>query len=108
MAHRVQPGPLPQHMAEFSVTGKLMGTLGLLCMSPNLEVGMAASEALHYLFKVLALQRSEHPGLMPQGRGKRGPWLPVTGPTGSPARCWGAPGGRPPFSGQGPKRALSR
>lgn len=46
------------------MTGKLMGTLGLLCMSPNLEVGMAASEALHYLFKVLALQRSEHPGLM--------------------------------------------
>uniref|UniRef100_A0A4W2C2G0 Maestro heat like repeat family member 1 n=1 Tax=Bos indicus x Bos taurus TaxID=30522 RepID=A0A4W2C2G0_BOBOX len=47
------------HTAEFSMTGKLMGTLGLLCMSPNLEVGMAASEALHYLFKVLALQRSE-------------------------------------------------
>ncbi|XP_059731829.1 maestro heat-like repeat-containing protein family member 7 isoform X1 [Bos taurus] len=46
------------HTAEFSMTGKLMGTLGLLCMSPNLEVGMAASEALHYLFKVLALQRS--------------------------------------------------
>lgn len=67
MAHRVQPGPLPQHMAEFSMTGKLMGTLGLLCMSPNLEVGMAASEALHYLFKVLALQRSEHPGLMASG-----------------------------------------
>lgn len=64
VARGVQPGPLPQHTAEFSMTGKLMGTLGLLCMSPNLEVGMAASEALHYLFKVLALQRSEHPGLM--------------------------------------------
>ncbi|XDB58880.1 hypothetical protein ABFV05_012496 [Capra hircus] len=50
--------PVLAHMAEFSMTGKLMGTLGLLCMSPNLEVGMAASEALHYLFKVLALQRS--------------------------------------------------
>ena len=61
MARGVQPGPLPQHTAEFSMTGK---PLGLLCMSPNLEVGMAASEALHYLFKVLALQRSEHPGLM--------------------------------------------
>ena len=64
MALGVQPGHLPQHTAELYMTGKLMGTLGLLCMSPNLEVGMAASEALHYLFKVLALQRSEHPGLM--------------------------------------------
>uniref|UniRef100_A0A8C6CYL9 Maestro heat-like repeat family member 5 n=1 Tax=Moschus moschiferus TaxID=68415 RepID=A0A8C6CYL9_MOSMO len=57
------------HMAEFSMTGKLMGSLGLLCMSPNLEVSMGASEALHYLFKVLVLQRSEawRPRADPEG-----------------------------------------
>lgn len=36
-----------------------MGTLGHLCMSRSLEVSEGASEALHYLFKVLVLQRSE-------------------------------------------------
>lgn len=49
----------PQHMAKFSMTGTLMGTLGHLCMSRSLEVSEGASEALHYLFKVLVLQRSE-------------------------------------------------
>lgn len=46
-------------MAKFSMTGTLMGTLGRLCMSHSLEVSEGASEALHYLFKVLVLQRSE-------------------------------------------------
>ncbi|CAN0572307.1 unnamed protein product [Rangifer tarandus platyrhynchus] len=46
------------HMAKFSMTGTLMGTLGRLCMSRSLEVSEGASEALHYLFKVLVLQRS--------------------------------------------------
>ncbi|XP_042557117.1 maestro heat-like repeat-containing protein family member 7 [Dipodomys spectabilis] len=46
------------HMSLFSMTGKLMGILGLLSVHSNHEVSMEASEALHYLFKILVLQRS--------------------------------------------------
>ncbi|XP_046318765.1 maestro heat-like repeat-containing protein family member 7 [Marmota monax] len=45
------------HMTLFSMSGKLMGTLGLMCVNSNQEISMEASEALHYLFKTLALQR---------------------------------------------------
>ncbi|OWK08550.1 hypothetical protein Celaphus_00011283 [Cervus elaphus hippelaphus] len=45
------------HMAKFSMTGTLMGTLGRLCMSHSLEVSEGASEALHYLFKVLFFRK---------------------------------------------------
>lgn len=41
-----------QHMAEFSMSGQLMGTLGLFCMNPNQEISMGALEALLYLFKI--------------------------------------------------------
>ncbi|XP_027630359.1 maestro heat-like repeat-containing protein family member 7 [Tupaia chinensis] len=51
--------PELSHMAEFSMSGKLMGILGLFCVDPNNEISTGASEALHYLFKVLVLQRSE-------------------------------------------------
>lgn len=33
------------HMAEFSMSGQLMGTLGLFCMNPNQEISMGALEA---------------------------------------------------------------
>lgn len=46
-------------MEEFSTSGTLMGTLGLFCMNSSCETSAGASEALHYLFKVLALHRSE-------------------------------------------------
>nr|XP_020139975.1 maestro heat-like repeat-containing protein family member 7 [Microcebus murinus] len=46
------------HMAEFSMSGRLMGIFGLFCMNSNHEISVGASEALHYLFKVLVLQRS--------------------------------------------------
>ncbi|KAK2503508.1 hypothetical protein MC885_018238 [Smutsia gigantea] len=49
------------HMEEFSTSGKLTGTLGLFCMNSSYEISAGASEALHYLFKVLVLQRSEKP-----------------------------------------------
>uniref|UniRef100_A0A8D1ZRB4 Maestro heat like repeat family member 7 n=1 Tax=Sus scrofa TaxID=9823 RepID=A0A8D1ZRB4_PIG len=49
--------PELSHVAEFSMSGKLMGTLGLFCMNSNYEISMGASEALHYLFKVLVLHR---------------------------------------------------
>ncbi|XP_073656032.1 maestro heat-like repeat family member 5 isoform X4 [Tursiops truncatus] len=45
--------PELSHMAEFSMSGQLMGTLGLFCMNPNQEISMGALEALHYLFKIL-------------------------------------------------------
>nr|XP_058939920.1 maestro heat-like repeat-containing protein family member 7 [Kogia breviceps] len=51
--------PELSHMAEFSISGQLMGTLGLFCVNPNQEISMGASEALHYLFKVLVLHRSK-------------------------------------------------
>ncbi|XP_058165304.1 maestro heat-like repeat-containing protein family member 7 [Dasypus novemcinctus] len=51
--------PQLSHMMEFSMSGKLMGILCLFCMDPNQEVSPEASEALHYLFKILVLQRSK-------------------------------------------------
>ncbi|XP_032955766.1 maestro heat-like repeat-containing protein family member 7 isoform X2 [Rhinolophus ferrumequinum] len=45
------------HMTEFSISGKLMGTLGLFCMNPQYDICMRASEGLLYLFQVLVLQR---------------------------------------------------
>lgn len=51
--------PSRQHMMEFSISGKLMGTLGLFCMNPQYDICMGASEGLLYLFQVLVLQRSE-------------------------------------------------
>ncbi|KAL4828493.1 hypothetical protein H8958_013137 [Nasalis larvatus] len=47
-----------QHMEEFSMSGKLMSIFGLFCMGCNHEISIEASEALHYLFKILVLQRS--------------------------------------------------
>lgn len=41
------------------MSGKLMGLLGLSCMNPSYELGVGASEALHYLFKILVLHRSK-------------------------------------------------
>nr|KAF6399875.1 hypothetical protein HJG59_010141 [Molossus molossus] len=46
------------HMAKFTISGRLMGTLGLFCMNPNPDVSTGALEGLHYLFKVLVLHRS--------------------------------------------------
>ncbi|EPY77749.1 hypothetical protein CB1_001198002 [Camelus ferus] len=45
------------HAAESSMSGQLLGTLGLFCMSANHEISLGASEALHYFFKILALHR---------------------------------------------------
>nr|XP_037841687.1 maestro heat-like repeat-containing protein family member 7 [Chlorocebus sabaeus] len=45
-------------MEEFSMSGKLMSIFGLFCMDCNHEISKEASEALHYLFKILVLQRS--------------------------------------------------
>uniref|UniRef100_A0A8C5LEL4 Maestro heat-like repeat family member 3 n=1 Tax=Jaculus jaculus TaxID=51337 RepID=A0A8C5LEL4_JACJA len=45
-------------MMSFSINGKLMGILGLFCMDINQETSIEASEALHYVFKILVLQRS--------------------------------------------------
>ncbi|XP_037662159.1 maestro heat-like repeat-containing protein family member 7 [Choloepus didactylus] len=50
--------PQLSHMMEFLMSGKLMGILGLFCMDSNQEISAEASEALHYLFTILALQRS--------------------------------------------------
>ncbi|XP_008505812.2 maestro heat-like repeat-containing protein family member 7 isoform X2 [Equus przewalskii] len=50
--------PELSHVMEFSMSGKLMGLLGLSCMNPSYELGVGASEALHYLFKILVLHRS--------------------------------------------------
>ncbi|XP_077758549.1 maestro heat-like repeat-containing protein family member 7 isoform X1 [Canis aureus] len=50
--------PELSHLTEFSITGKLMGILGLFCMNTNYEISAEASEALHYLFKILVLHRS--------------------------------------------------
>ncbi|XP_031790606.1 maestro heat-like repeat-containing protein family member 7 [Piliocolobus tephrosceles] len=50
--------PELSHMEEFSMSGKLMSIFGLFCMGCNHEISIEASEALHYLFKILALQRS--------------------------------------------------
>ncbi|XP_060034499.1 maestro heat-like repeat-containing protein family member 7 [Erinaceus europaeus] len=50
--------PELSHMAEFTVSGKLVGTLGLYCIHHQAEVSSGAAETLHYLFKVLVLQRS--------------------------------------------------
>ncbi|KAL4674249.1 hypothetical protein H8959_018183 [Pygathrix nigripes] len=47
-----------EHMEEFSMSGKLMSIFGLFCMGCNHEISIEASEALHYLFKILVLQRS--------------------------------------------------
>ncbi|KAM4860594.1 maestro heat-like repeat-containing protein family member 7 isoform 1-T1 [Thomomys bottae] len=49
------------HMSLFSISGTLMGILGLLCVHSNRDVSSEASEALHYLFKILVLQRSVKP-----------------------------------------------
>uniref|UniRef100_H0XRZ8 Maestro heat like repeat family member 7 n=1 Tax=Otolemur garnettii TaxID=30611 RepID=H0XRZ8_OTOGA len=46
------------HMTEFSMSGKLMGILGLFCVDLNHDISMGASEALHYLFTILVLQRT--------------------------------------------------
>lgn len=48
-----------QHMSEFSISGRLMGTLGLSCTSPHDDVCMGASEGLQYLFQILVLHRRE-------------------------------------------------
>ncbi|XP_063469780.1 uncharacterized protein [Symphalangus syndactylus] len=45
------------HMEEFSMSGKLMSIFGLFVMGCNHEISIEASEALHYLFKILVLQR---------------------------------------------------
>uniref|UniRef100_A0A8C9ALQ3 Maestro heat-like repeat family member 5 n=1 Tax=Prolemur simus TaxID=1328070 RepID=A0A8C9ALQ3_PROSS len=45
------------HMTEFSMSGRLTGVFGLFCLNSNQEISMGASEALHYLFKILVLQR---------------------------------------------------
>ncbi|XP_017752044.1 PREDICTED: maestro heat-like repeat-containing protein family member 7 isoform X2 [Rhinopithecus bieti] len=50
--------PELSHMEEFSMSGKLMSIFGLFCMGCNHEISIEASEALHYLFKILVLQRS--------------------------------------------------
>ncbi|CAK7310461.1 Maestro heat-like repeat-containing protein family member 7 [Vulpes lagopus] len=50
--------PEVSHLTEFSISGKLMGILGLFCMNANYEISAEASEALHYLFKILVLHRS--------------------------------------------------
>ncbi|XP_077012907.1 maestro heat-like repeat-containing protein family member 7 [Tamandua tetradactyla] len=50
--------PQLSHMTEFVMSGRLMGILGLFSMDPNQESSAEASEALHYLFKILVLQRS--------------------------------------------------
>nr|XP_030700223.1 uncharacterized protein LOC115845977 isoform X3 [Globicephala melas] len=57
--------PELSHMAEFSMSGQLMGTLGLFCMNPNQEISMGALEALHDLFKILVLHRGERAGRVP-------------------------------------------
>lgn len=41
------------------MTGTLMGLWGLFCLHSNPEISQGASEALHYLFKILVLQRSK-------------------------------------------------
>ncbi|XP_057583625.1 maestro heat-like repeat-containing protein family member 7 isoform X3 [Hippopotamus amphibius kiboko] len=46
------------HVAAFSMSGQLMGALGLVCMSPAQELSTGAAEALHYLFRVLVRHRS--------------------------------------------------
>ncbi|XP_032144568.1 maestro heat-like repeat-containing protein family member 7 [Sapajus apella] len=51
--------PELSHMEKFAMSGKLMSILGLFCMDCNQEISIEASEALHYLFKILVLQRSE-------------------------------------------------
>ncbi|EHH22062.1 hypothetical protein EGK_05252 [Macaca mulatta] len=57
--------PELSHMEEFSMSGKLMSIFGLFCMDCNHEISKEASEALHYLFKILVLQRNTvSPGSM--------------------------------------------
>uniref|UniRef100_A0A667IGE0 Maestro heat like repeat family member 7 n=1 Tax=Lynx canadensis TaxID=61383 RepID=A0A667IGE0_LYNCA len=51
--------PRLSHMMEFSMTGKMMGILGLSCMNANHEISVEASEALHYFFKILVLHRRD-------------------------------------------------
>ncbi|XP_036211083.1 uncharacterized protein LOC118678949 [Myotis myotis] len=46
------------HLADFSISGRLMATLGIFCMSRSPDASAGASEGLHYLFKVLVLHRS--------------------------------------------------
>lgn len=41
------------------MSGKLIGILGLSCMNADYEISSGASEALHYLFKILVLHRSK-------------------------------------------------
>ncbi|XP_016790920.2 uncharacterized protein LOC469634 isoform X2 [Pan troglodytes] len=50
--------PELSHMEEFSMSGKLMSIFGLFVMGCNHEISIEASEALHYLFKILVFQRS--------------------------------------------------
>lgn len=49
----------PQHMVDFSISGKLMGIFGLFCTNPQQDICMGASEGLHYLFQILVLHRSK-------------------------------------------------
>ncbi|XP_062971143.1 maestro heat-like repeat-containing protein family member 7 [Cynocephalus volans] len=49
--------PELSHMTEFSMSGTLMGTLGLFCMNPSNKISTEAAEALHYFLKILVLQR---------------------------------------------------
>lgn len=46
-------------MASFSITGKLMSTFSIFCLNPSQDICSSAMEALHYLFIILVLQRSE-------------------------------------------------
>uniref|UniRef100_G3UDW7 Maestro heat like repeat family member 7 n=1 Tax=Loxodonta africana TaxID=9785 RepID=G3UDW7_LOXAF len=70
--------PELSNMMEFSVSGQLMGTFGLFCMDPVQEISTRASEALHYLFKILVLQRNprdcphENPEAVGHSRSQRG------------------------------------
>ncbi|XP_010643421.1 maestro heat-like repeat-containing protein family member 7 [Fukomys damarensis] len=50
--------PTLLHMESFSMSGKLIGILGLFCLNSSHEIRLGASEALHYLSKILVLQRS--------------------------------------------------
>eukprot|EP00073_Rattus_norvegicus_P051987 XP_017454371.1 PREDICTED: uncharacterized protein LOC498236 isoform X3 [Rattus norvegicus] len=49
------------HMASFSITGKLMSTFSIFCLNPSQDICSSAMEALHYLFIILVLQRSNRP-----------------------------------------------
>ncbi|KAM5302065.1 maestro heat-like repeat family member 5 [Glossophaga mutica] len=67
-----------QHLEEFSVSGRLMGTLGIFCLHADHDISTGASEGLHYLFKLLVLHRSKRrrPGGHPLARRTNQPRSP--------------------------------